>query len=97
MLTKYVRRISSRDCPIVLSITETTTVEETETVIQRNYIREMRETSSQSSNDIYLRARDIYLVSACAAAGAGFLAFGTLLGELLLAAADPRVREDIEA
>ena len=61
MLTKYVRRISSRDCPIVLSITETTTVEETETVIQRNYIREMRETSSQSSNDIYLRARDIYI------------------------------------
>jgi peptide/nickel transport system permease protein len=44
-----------------------------------------------------LRARDIYLVSACAAAGAGFLAFGTLLGDLLLAAADPRVREDIEA
>jgi peptide/nickel transport system permease protein len=44
-----------------------------------------------------LRARDIYLVSACAAAGAGFLAFGTLLGDLLLAVADPRVREDIEA
>ena len=44
-----------------------------------------------------LRARDIYLVSACAAAGAGFLAFGTLLGDLLLAVADPRVREDLEA
>jgi len=44
-----------------------------------------------------LRARDIYLVSACATAGAGFLAFGTLLGDLLLAVADPRVREDIEA
>jgi peptide/nickel transport system permease protein len=44
-----------------------------------------------------LRARDIYLVSACAAAGAGFLAFGTLLGDVLLAVADPRVREDIEA
>lgn len=44
-----------------------------------------------------LRARDIYLVSACAAAGAGFLAFGTLLGDLLLAAADPRVREDLDA
>jgi peptide/nickel transport system permease protein len=44
-----------------------------------------------------LRARDIYLVSACAAAGAGFLAFGTLLGDLLLAVADPRVREEIEA
>ena len=44
-----------------------------------------------------LRARDIYLVSACAAAGAGVLAFGTLLGDLLLALADPRVREDVDA
>jgi peptide/nickel transport system permease protein len=44
-----------------------------------------------------LRARDIYLVSACAAAGAAFLAFGTLLGDVLLAVADPRVREDLEA
>jgi peptide/nickel transport system permease protein len=43
-----------------------------------------------------LRARDIYLVSACAAAGAGFLALGTLLGDVLLAVADPRVREDLE-
>jgi peptide/nickel transport system permease protein len=43
-----------------------------------------------------LRARDIYLVSACAAAGAGFLACGTLLGDLLLAAADPRVREGLD-
>ena len=60
MLRKYVRRISSRDCPVVLSITETTTVEETETVIQRNHVREIHDTSSQSSNDIYIRARDIY-------------------------------------
>jgi peptide/nickel transport system permease protein len=44
-----------------------------------------------------LRARDIYLVSACAAAGAAFLAFGTLLGDVMLALADPRVREDLEA
>jgi peptide/nickel transport system permease protein len=44
-----------------------------------------------------LRARDIYLVAACAAAGAGFLALGTLLGDVLLAVADPRVREDLEA
>jgi peptide/nickel transport system permease protein len=44
-----------------------------------------------------LRARDIYLVSACAAAGAAFLAFGTLLGDLLLAVSDPRVREELEA
>jgi peptide/nickel transport system permease protein len=40
-----------------------------------------------------LRARDIYLVAGCAAAGSAFLAFGTLAGDLLLAAVDPRVRE----
>ena len=40
-----------------------------------------------------LRARDIYLVSGCAAAGALFLALGSLLSDVLLAAADPRVRE----
>jgi peptide/nickel transport system permease protein len=40
-----------------------------------------------------LRARDIYLVAACAAMGAIFLAIGTLTGDLLLAASDPRVRE----
>jgi peptide/nickel transport system permease protein len=41
-----------------------------------------------------LRARDIYLVAGCAAAGAGFLALGTLLGDLLHALVDPRVREN---
>jgi peptide/nickel transport system permease protein len=41
-----------------------------------------------------LRARDIYLVAACAAMGACFLAIGTLAGDLLLAAADPRVRDE---
>ena len=40
-----------------------------------------------------LRARDIYLVAACAAMGACFLAIGTLAGDLLLAANDPRVRD----
>jgi len=40
-----------------------------------------------------LRARDIYLVAACAAMGALFLAIGTLTGDVLLAATDPRVRE----
>ena len=40
-----------------------------------------------------LRARDIYLVAGCAAAGAVFLAFGSLVSDLLLAAADPRVRD----
>jgi peptide/nickel transport system permease protein len=42
-----------------------------------------------------LRARDIYLVAGCAAMGASFLALGTLIGDLLLAAVDPRVREGI--
>ena len=40
-----------------------------------------------------LRARDIYLVAGCAAMGACFLAIGTLIGDLLLAAVDPRIRE----
>lgn len=40
-----------------------------------------------------LSARDIYLVAGCAAMGAFLLAVGTLIGDLLLAAADPRVRE----
>jgi peptide/nickel transport system permease protein len=41
-----------------------------------------------------LRARDIYLVAGCAATGALFLAIGSLVGDLLLAAADPRVRTE---
>jgi peptide/nickel transport system permease protein len=41
-----------------------------------------------------LRARDVYLVAACAATGAAFLAVGTMVGDLLLAAADPRIRQE---
>jgi peptide/nickel transport system permease protein len=44
-----------------------------------------------------LRARDIYLVAGCAATGSAFLACGTLAGDLLLAAVDPRVREETHA
>ena len=40
-----------------------------------------------------LRARDIYLVAGCAAMGACFLAIGMLIGDLLLAIVDPRIRE----
>jgi peptide/nickel transport system permease protein len=40
-----------------------------------------------------LRARDVYLVSGCAAMGGLLLAFGSLIGDLLLAAADPRIRD----
>jgi peptide/nickel transport system permease protein len=40
-----------------------------------------------------LRARDVYLVAGCAAAGSVFLAAGTLLSDAALAAVDPRARE----
>ena len=41
-----------------------------------------------------LKARDLYLVAGCAAAGAVFLAAGTLLADVALAYADPRVRAE---
>jgi len=44
-----------------------------------------------------LMARDIYLVAGCAAMGATLLAAGTLIGDLMLAAIDPRVREGTTA
>ena len=37
-----------------------------------------------------LRARDLYLVAGCAAAGSVFLALGTLVSDMALAAIDPR-------
>ncbi len=40
-----------------------------------------------------LRARDVYLVAGCAAAGALFLATGTLISDAILAAVDPRVAD----
>src|SRR5581483_6689833 len=40
-----------------------------------------------------LRAREIYLVAGCAAAGSMFLAVGTLLSDVALAVVDPRARE----
>jgi ABC-type dipeptide/oligopeptide/nickel transport system permease component len=40
-----------------------------------------------------LRARDLYLVAGCAAAGSLFLAAGTLASDLFQAWADPRLRE----
>jgi peptide/nickel transport system permease protein len=39
-----------------------------------------------------LRARDVYLVAGCAAAGSMFLAIGSLLSDLTLAWAEPRMR-----
>src|SRR5439155_1238469 len=40
-----------------------------------------------------LRARDIYVVAACAGAGSIFLAAGTLLSDTALALVDPRASE----
>ena len=40
-----------------------------------------------------LRARDVYLVAACAGAGSIFLAVGTLVSDAVLAAVDPRAVE----
>lgn len=40
-----------------------------------------------------LRARDVYLVAGCAAAGSVFLAIGTLLSDAALAVVEPRTRE----
>ena len=40
-----------------------------------------------------LRTRDVFLVAGCAGAGAVFLAIGTLVSDLALAAVDPRARE----
>lgn len=52
MFTKYIRSINKQDCPVVLSITDTTSDTQVETVIQRN--------NGKSKNDIYIRAREIY-------------------------------------
>ena len=40
-----------------------------------------------------LRARDVYLVAGCAAAGSLFLAAGTLMSDAALALVDPRTSE----
>jgi ABC-type dipeptide/oligopeptide/nickel transport system permease component len=40
-----------------------------------------------------LRARDIYLVAGCAAVGSVLLSIGMLLGDVLMALSDPRIRE----
>jgi peptide/nickel transport system permease protein len=42
-----------------------------------------------------LRGRDVYLVAGCAAAGALFLAVGSMISDVLHAALDPRVRERV--
>jgi len=43
-----------------------------------------------------LRARDVYLVTACAGTGALFLACGTLVSDLALGVVDPRASEGVQ-
>jgi peptide/nickel transport system permease protein len=43
-----------------------------------------------------LRARDVWLVAGCGAAGAAFLAVGTTLADVMHAALDPRILADEE-
>jgi hypothetical protein len=49
--------VIKQECPVMLSITETVSVEPAGTVIQRNNTREYE---SREVTDIYLRAREIY-------------------------------------
>lgn len=57
MFTKYKKSRSSQPCPVVLSITDTTSTSQAETVIQRNHVSEA---ALRERNDIYIRAREIY-------------------------------------
>jgi hypothetical protein len=58
MFTKYMRSLSKQDCPLVLSITDTTMDSGKKTVIRRNHLHSVEEV--RGSQDIYLRAREIY-------------------------------------
>ena len=53
MFTKYIKSLSREDCPVVLSITNTTP--KAGPVIQRNHVIDR-----EQPNDIYVRAREIY-------------------------------------
>ena len=44
-----------------------------------------------------LRARDLYLIAGCAAAGAVFLAVGTFIADVVLALVDPRARAGVRS
>jgi len=57
MLGKYMKSLTKTECPVVLSITDTIEEKKTETVIQRNHVREVK---LETSNEIYTRARGIY-------------------------------------
>jgi hypothetical protein len=58
MFMKYMRRLNTRDCPVVISLKETIVDTKSEARIQRN----STSPTSQESNpsDIYIRAREIY-------------------------------------
>ena len=60
MIMKYMRRLNTRDCPVVLSIKETTVTVESEARIQRNPASPTMEEGVPHRSDIYIRAREIY-------------------------------------
>ena len=60
MIMKYMRRLNTRDCPVVLSITETTVTVEPEAKIQRNPTSTTIVEVDSRESDIYVRAREIY-------------------------------------
>ena len=59
MLAGFMKKLTEtqEECPLVLSITDTATVTETETIIHRNHISD---SDREEPGDIYLRARGIY-------------------------------------
>jgi hypothetical protein len=59
MLAGFMKKLTEarEECPLVLSITDTAALAETETAIHRNHISDERR---GESGDIYLRAREIY-------------------------------------
>ena len=59
MFTKYIKGLNKQECPVVLSITDTTTSGNVATVIQRNNVH-VQGMGVGVQNDIYIRARNIY-------------------------------------
>jgi len=57
MFTKYIKGLNKEECPVVLSITDTTIVEKTEARILRNSHVQVE---TPIETDIYVRAREIY-------------------------------------
>jgi hypothetical protein len=57
MFTKYIKGLNKQECPVVLSITDTTVIEKAEARILRNSHVPVE---ASIETDIYVRAREIY-------------------------------------